>query len=195
VAPRAGLDREAVVEAAAALADEEGLERLTIVRVAERLGVRAPSLYNHVTSLEELKRAVAALVAEQLADRLMRSAVGRSGEQAVFAIADAYRAFATEHPELYAAILRAPEPDEGRYLGAAEKILEVVGAALGPYRLDPEHHLDAIRGLRSLCHGFVSLELSGGFGLPRDVARSFEQAVRTYLLGLTCANEAASARQ
>jgi AcrR family transcriptional regulator len=189
VSPRAGLDREAVAEAAVALAAEEGFERLTIRRVAERLGVRAPSLYNHVAGLEELKRAVAALAAQRLAGRLMRAAVGKSGETAVFAIADAYRSFAKEHPDLYTVTLRAPEPDDARYSGAAEEILEIVGAALEPYRLGPEEHLDAIRGLRSLCHGFVSLELGGGFGMPRDVDRSFEQAVRTYLLGLTRAGE------
>ena len=192
VSPRAGLDRAAVVKAAAALADGEGLEHLTLGRVAEHLGVRAPSLYNHVAGLGDLRRGVAALGAEQLADRLMRAAVGKSGEQAIFAIADAYRSFAKEHPGLYAATLRAPQRGDARYLAAAEVILEVVGAALEPYRLDPEDLIDAIRGLRSLSHGFVSLELSGGFGMPQDVDRSFSQAVRTYLLGLTCARERAS---
>jgi AcrR family transcriptional regulator len=187
VSPRAGLDREAVVEAAASLVDEEGLDGLTVGRLAERLGVRAPSLYNHIAGLEELKRAVAALGVERLAGSLMRAAVGKSGEQAVFAIADAYRAFAREHPDLYAATLRAPEPGDGRYSSAAGEILEIVGAALEPYRLGSEDRLDAVRGLRSLCHGFVSLELCGGFGMPREVDRSFEQAVRTYLTGLACA--------
>ena len=187
MSPRMGLDREAVVEAAAALTDEEGLEGLTLGRVAERLGVRAPSLYNHVAGLGDLRRGVAAVGTEQLGDRLMRAAVGKSGEQAIFAIADAYRAFAKEHPGLYAAILRAPEPGDARCQAAAEAILEVVGAAFQTYRLDPVEHIDAIRGLRSLSHGFVSLELSGGFGMLQDVERSFRRAVRTYLLGLTCA--------
>jgi len=184
VAPRAGLNEAVILQAAGVLADEEGLETVSLAALAQRLKVQAPSLYNHVEGVEGVRRGLAALGAEQLANRLVRAAVGKSGAQAVYALGDAYRRFAKERPGLYSATLRAPKQDEKRYIAAAEVILEVVGAALEPYRLSRHDLIDAIRGLRSLVHGFVTLEMSGGFGLPEDVNRSFHHVLRTYLTGV-----------
>ena len=182
--PRAGLNEAVILQAAGQIADAEGLDSVSLAGLATRLRVQAPSLYNHVDSVDGVRRGLAAMSAEQLANRLVRAAVGKSGEQAAYAVADAYRSFAKEHPGLYAATLRAPKKTETRYAAAAELMLEVVGAALEPYRLSRRDLIDAIRGLRSLVHGFVTLEMSGGFGIPHDVNRSFHEALRMYLHGV-----------
>lgn len=83
--------------------------------------------------------------------------------------------------------MRAPGADEARVIAAAEVILQVVGAALEPYGLSRDEIVHAIRGLRGLAHGSVSLELNGGFGMPQNVQRSFDWAVRTYVHGLSSA--------
>jgi AcrR family transcriptional regulator len=184
VPPRAGLSEAVIVGAAADLADAEGLDAVSLVRLAARLRVQAPSLYNHVAGQDGIRRGLAAMAAEQMAERLTRAAVGKSGEDAVFAVAAAYRSFARERPGLYSAMQRAPEPDEARYQAAAERILDVIGAALEPFRLNGDDLIDAIRALRSLVHGFVALEAAGGFGLKRDVDRSFDAALTVYLRGL-----------
>jgi AcrR family transcriptional regulator len=184
VPPRAGLSEAVIVGAAADLADAEGLDAVSLVRLAARLRVQAPSLYNHVAGQDGIRRGLAAMAAEQMAERLTRAAVGKSGEDAVFAVAAAYRSFARERPGLYSAMQRAPEPDEARYQAAAERILDVIGAALEPFRLNGDDLIDAIRALRSLVHGFVALEAAGGFGLKRDVDRSFDAALAVYLRGL-----------
>jgi AcrR family transcriptional regulator len=173
-----------IVDAAAELADEQGLDAVTLAAVAARLGVRAPSLYNHVDGLTGLRRGLATLGSEEMAQRLTRAAVGKSGERAALAIADAYRRYAEERPGLYGATLRAPGDDEPRRVAAAALTLEVIGASLEPYGLAADDLVHAIRGLRSVIHGFVSLERSGAFGMPQDIDRSFERAVRTYLRGL-----------
>jgi AcrR family transcriptional regulator len=184
VPPRAGLNEAVIVGAAAELADADGLESVSLARLASHLRVRAPSLYNHIAGQEGVRRGLAVLAAEQLAERLSRAAIGKSGDEAVYAIATAYRAFAKERPGLYAATQRAPEAGEARYQAAAERILEVIGAGLEPLRLEGDDLIDAIRGLRSLVHGFVSLEAAGGFGMLRDVDRSFRQVLSAYLRGL-----------
>ena len=66
--PRLGLDTAAVVGAAGAIADDQGVDAVTLARVADRLGVRAPSLYVHITGLAELRRLLAARGARELAD-------------------------------------------------------------------------------------------------------------------------------
>jgi AcrR family transcriptional regulator len=182
--PRAGLNEAVILQAAGQIADAEGLDSVSLAGLAKRLRVQAPSLYNHVDSVDGVRLGLAAMSAEQLANRLVRAAVGKSGEQAVYAVSDAYRSFAKEHPGLYAATLRAPKKGETRYAAAAALMLEVVGAALEPYRLSRRDLIDAIRGLRSLIHGFVTLEMSGGFGIPQDVNRSFHEALRIYLYGV-----------
>ena len=187
MSPRAGLNREAVVEAAASLADEEGLEGVTLAELASRLGVRTPSLYNHVAGLEGLRRELALLGTRELGRRLGRAAVGKTTDEATFAMAQAYRDFVKERPGLYAATVRsyrlsAPEDPE---LAAAEgEALEVVLAVLASYGLSSEEAAHAARGLRSVAHGFATLEVAGGFGIPLDLDESFRRLLRAFTAGL-----------
>src|SRR5438128_11655467 len=95
---RVGLDHATVVEAAAKLVDEEGLEQLSLGRLAERLGVRTPSLYNHVAGLPGLKRDLALYCLRDLLDRIQRATIGKSRGEAILALADAYRAYARQMP-------------------------------------------------------------------------------------------------
>lgn len=181
---RAGLDRATVVRGAAALADEGGLEGVSLTVLAERLGVRTPSLYNHVAGLDGLRRELALLGIRELATRLGRAAVGKAGDEAIVALADAYRAFAREHPGLYAASLRAPAPDDLEAIAAADEVVALVTAALAAYGLRDDDALHAVRGLRAVIHGFVSLETNGGFGLSLRVDESFRRLLRTFTAGL-----------
>ena len=182
--PRAGLDRAAVVRAAAAVADETGIEGLTLARVAARLNVRAPSLYNHVRGLDGLRRDLATFGATELAARLARAAVGKAGDAAVAALAAAYRAFAHERPGCYDALQRPPDPDDEQAVRAANEVVTIVVDVLGAYDLRGDDALHAVRGFRSLLHGFVALEAAGGFGLPLDLDESFRRLVATFLAGL-----------
>lgn len=184
MSPRIGLTRDAVVREAAALADAEGMDALTLAALAARLGVRPPSLYNHVPGIEALHRELALLGIGELRARLGRAAVGRAGEDAVIALADAYRAYGRERPGVYAATQWAPDPADPLWLGMARDVVDIVLAALRAFDLDGDAALHAVRGLRSLLHGFVALETSGGFGLPLDQDESFRRLVRVYLAGL-----------
>ena len=186
---RAGLDRETVVQAAAALADARGHE-VTLAELAAHLGVRTPSLYNHIAGQAGLRRELSLLGARELAVRLGRAAMGKAADDAVFALAHAYRAFAKEHPGLYAASLRAPDPADSAHMAVSEEILAILAVVLEAYRLRDETALHTIRGLRSVLHGFVSLELAGGFGLPLDLDESYIHLVRVYLGGLRGARTA-----
>ncbi len=184
MSPRVGLDRETVVREAAALADVEGLEALTLARLAGKLGIRPPSLYNHVAGLEDLRRELALLGLRDLTERLGRAAVGRAGEEAVEALAEAYRAYARQRPGLYAASLRAPDPQDSDWQAAGERVVGIVLAAFAGFGLRNDEALHAVRGLRSALHGFVGLEATGGFGLPLDRDESFRRLIRAYLSGL-----------
>src|SRR2546421_3665867 len=164
--PRAGLDREAVVSAAARLADREGLRTLTLSRLAADLGVRAPSLYAHVHGLEDVRRRLAARGARDLAVALQAAVAGRAGRDALLAVADAYRAYALEHPGTYEALQQLTDPGDPESVAAATQLVNVVLAVLRGYGLERDDAIHGARIIRSALHGFVTLEAADGFGLP-----------------------------
>lgn len=175
--PRAGLTPDKVVAEAARVADEVGLDRLTLAAVAERFGVRVPSLYKHVDGLDGVRHGVAVLTVRELSEALGRAAVGRAGADALTALAGAYRAYAHAHPGRYAATLRAPDPADAELVDASAAVLDVVFAVLAGYGLVGDDAVDATRILRASLHGFVSLEMGGGFGMSRDPDVSFRRLV------------------
>lgn len=175
--PRAGVTHERIVAEAAALADEVGLERLTLAAIAQRFGVTLPSLYKHIAGVDALKRDLAVLGVRELTAALSAAAVGRAGSDALHAIADAYRDFAKAHPGLSLAAVTAPAPGDAEHIAAAEAAAAVLMAVLGGYGLSDEDAVDAIRSLRAVLHGFVSLETAGGFGLPRSVDATYSRLI------------------
>lgn len=183
--PRVGLNRAAVVELALAIVDESGLDGLTLAAVAGRAGVAVPSLYKHVTSLADLRREVALAGIRELTAELTQSAVGRSGGDALRAMATAYRTYARSRPGRYAATQIAPSPDDAGLAEASGATVDVVAAVLAGCGVAPAHAVDAVRAVRAGLHGFVTLELAGGFGLPDDVDASFTYLVDSLEAGFT----------
>lgn len=183
--PRAGLTETRVVEAAEHLADEVGLSRLTLTGLAHQLGVRQPSLYKHIESIDGLHRSISLRAKEALTDALRRAAVGRSRDDAIVSMSQAYRAWALAHPGRYAAAQRAPSPGDIDDEIASMAVVEVLSDVLAGYDLGGDHAIDAIRAIRSALHGFITLETSGGFGLPVDIDRSYDQLVRGLLAALS----------
>lgn len=175
--PRAGLTPDIVVAEAAAVADEAGYERLTLAAVAARLGVALPSLYKHVRGMEGLQTGLAVLATRELGAALSGAAVGRSGSDALRCVCAAYRSYVLAHPGRYAATVRAAGPGDLEHRAASDEVLGTVLAVLRSYGLQGDDAVDAARTLRSALHGFAALEGAGGFGLPREVERSFVQMV------------------
>lgn len=185
---RAGLTREQVVAVAAELADAHGLEQLTLAKVAEQVGVRLPSLYNHVEGLPGLRRELTFVGLRQLGEAISRAAIGKAGDEAVLAIAQAYHHYVLAHPGVYEATVQAPTPDDHAQEQASRAIVDVVLAVLTPYGLTEDAAIHAVRGLRSIVHGFATLETAGGFGMPLDRNESFLWLLRAYLAGLRAAS-------
>jgi AcrR family transcriptional regulator len=172
------------VAVAAALADAHGLDQLALAHVAAQLGVRLPSLYNHVDGLPGLRRELALLGLREFLDRISRAAIGKTGDEAVMAVAQAYRRFVLDRPGLYAATVPATAPDDQALQQASQAILDVILAVLAPYGLTEQAAIHAVRGLRSITHGFATLELAGGFGMPLDRDESFCLLIYAYVAGL-----------
>jgi AcrR family transcriptional regulator len=159
------------------LADEVGLDRLTLAALAARLGIRQPSLYKHIASLDALVRLMSMRGKAELGDVLARAAIGRARDDALVAMAHALRAWALAHPGQYEAAERGETPGDREYEEVAQQTIAVVAVVMEGYGLEGDDMVDAIRAYRAALHGFVSLEASGGFALPRSVDRSFDRLV------------------
>lgn len=179
---RRGLTRSAVIDAAGDLADSAGIDQLTLSRLAGRLGVRSPSLYNHVKGLGDVRAGLAASALRDVHAAVQSAVAGRSGEKAVLAAAGAYRHYATEHPGRYAAIQR-PAAEDSEPAEPAAALLQLFARLLEPWHMSEDDAIHAIRGLRSAIHGFVELERIGGFGIDLPADESYDRLIRTLVAG------------
>jgi AcrR family transcriptional regulator len=175
--PRAGLSTRSVTETAADLADELGWDNLSMAAVAERCGVRQPSLYKHVSSLDGLRLEVSVLALQDLGHVLSAAVVGTSGSEALLSLAVAFRSYAQQHPGRYAATVAAPTGEHADHARAAADVLYVVEATLAGFGLTGDDAVDAARALRAALHGFVDLEANHAFGLPADIDRSYRRLI------------------
>jgi AcrR family transcriptional regulator len=182
--PRAGLDAASVVDAAAQLADSEGLENLSLARLADRLGVRAPSLYAHVNGLDDLRARIGAHGAAQMTAAVTAAAAGRSGRAALQAVADVYRHFAHAHPGMYAAMQRPPEDADSDAAATAARLVEVFVAVLRGYGLEGDDAIHGTRLVRSALHGFVTLENDNGFAIPISLEETYRRLIAMLDRGL-----------
>ena len=175
--PRAGLSPEVVIEEAARLADEAGPDGLTLAALAARFGVAVPSLYKHVDGLDGVRRGVAILALRELT-AAMAAAPDLAGR------CRAYRAYGRARPGRYAFTLRAVPADDPEHLAAGAALLALVNGSLAARGLVGDDAIDGARLMRATLHGFVALEAAGGFGMPRDVERSFDRALDGLEAGL-----------
>ncbi|WP_028047358.1 TetR-like C-terminal domain-containing protein [Cellulomonas sp. URHE0023] len=170
--PRAGLDRASVVDLALAVVDDggpAGFADLTLAAVAARAGVAVPSLYKHVEGLPGLRREVALVCVQEFA-----AAIKDCGT--LSAIGHATRAYARATPGRYDAVQGTTwidDPAARAVQEAGAAVVEDLARAVDALGVPVENRIDAVRAVRAAVHGFVVLELAGGFGMPEDVDESF----------------------
>ena len=164
------LSRDSIVNAALTFLDREGWDALTINALATQLGTKGPSFYNHVNSLEDLRRTVRMRVVGDIIDMLNNVAQGRTRDDAVIAMASAYRSYAHHHPGRYSAFTRMPlGGDDPEFTGATRAAAEPVISVLQSYGLEGEGAFYAALEFWSAMHGFVLLEMTGAMnGIDAD---------------------------
>ncbi|WP_353356774.1 TetR/AcrR family transcriptional regulator [Mycobacterium sp.] len=165
------LSRDSIVNAALTFLDREGWDALTINALAMQLGTKGPSLYNHVNSLEDLRRTVRMRVVGDIIEMLNTVGEGRTRDDAVTAMASAYRSYAHHHPGRYSAFTRMPlGGDDPEFTEATRAAAAPVISVLASYGLDGNNAFYAALEFWSAMHGFVLLEMTGAMtGIDTDV--------------------------
>jgi AcrR family transcriptional regulator len=188
--PRRGLTTARVVEAAARLADAEGLEHLTLQQLAKDLGVRPSSLFNHIAGLPDLRRQLQIRGLREMGAKVARACVGRAGDDAVIAAATAAREYAHEHPGVYRTTQPAVQSEENPELEeAAEQFVSIFFDIVRHYGFEGIDAVHAVRGLFATIHGFIMLEQAGHFGMPIGIDESFDWLIRHYVTALNAGSE------
>lgn len=187
--PRIGLNAKMIVMAAAEITDEKGFDAVTLKALSKKFGISTPSLYSHIDGLPDLKEKVSAYAMEMLRDSLVRASMGHSGIEAIKALGLAYIRFAQEHTGLYETtqwMNIASDVQAGSFFSDVVELVYKIGAEVGMGELEASH---IIRTVRSLAHGFASIESHNGFSHPSSVESSYEYAVDMLYLGIKAAHE------
>jgi len=159
---RKGLTPERLVEAAALLADQAGVAAVTLTALARHFDVQVASLYSHLKNSDALHQRLAQFALDKLALRAEEAVAGRSGRDALLAIANVHREFARDHPGLFeAARYRLPGPFGDDHGGV--RISRVTRAVLRGYGLEDADAVHATRLLASIFLGYSMLEAAGSF--------------------------------
>ncbi len=177
-------DRPTIVQTARMLIEHEGVDHVSLARLASVLGIKAPSLYRHVPSKTALLQAVVTLTFQQLFDAYTTAleAGGHTPQEQVLAILRAHRAFAHANPQTYVLAFTTTVPEQR----ADEAMLEQLALPLQQLMAGLSglaQSLAALRGALALVHGFVMLELNQQLRRGGDVDAAFEAAITAYIIG------------
>ena len=183
--PKQGLSKESVVQAAIRLIEEKGIDQFSMAKLAQRLNLKTASLYNHIDSLNQLLECVGEDAVRRIVVQETLAIAGKKCDDALFALAEAYRTFVREHYELYRVIMAFPKLDDPTLEQEAGKIISPIFEVLSGYGLTEEQRYHWQRVLRAVMGGFAFHEQSGGFSqLPVDQDESFRIAIQCVADGL-----------
>jgi len=173
---------EAMVAAGRRIIEHDGLDALTMLAVADAVGVRGSSLYKRVSGRDALVVMIAEQVIGELVEAVDQALDGEDAARDLRAFANAFRAFAHRNRATYPLLFDAQAgPVSPAVLErSAAPVRRVVAALAGP-----EHELSAARMLTAWAHGFVSMELAGAFQLGGDVDEAWEYALDGLITALS----------
>lgn len=179
MSPRGNLNRTVVVQKAIELSNKNGWEHLNLHQLARELGIRTPSLYNHIGGLPELRKFISWKATAALIEKIKDATIGKSGADACLAMAWAYLEFARANPGLISAIAAAPDKENKEAMETDKNFIQMGMAIMSGFNLGQTESIHALRAIRCATHGFAVLENEQGFGIDIDPNVSFEWMIQS----------------
>ena len=179
------MKREAIIQTAAEMADEKGFASISMKELADRLGIKSPSLYKHFSGgLDELNKEIMLYGWRLLDSEITKEVIGKAKDDAVIELCYAYRRFVAEHKGLYEAMQWYNMYLSDEHLQASEGTVDVMFRALSSYGLTEEKKVHTVRMIRAFMQGFCTIECHGGYGNPVSLNETFDFALHTILTGI-----------
>ena len=186
---RIGVDVDKITETAAKIANEAGYENITLKMIADELGIKTPSLYNHIDGLEDVKRLLMIYGWKQMEERMIQSAIGVAGYDAIKAGCYAFYEYATENPGVFNAMLWYNKFQNEDTMEATSGLFVVLFKITSSLNISEENCNHIIRTLRGFLEGFSLLVNNGAFGNPISIAESFELSLNVLIEGMKTLEE------
>ncbi|MCY7807671.1 WHG domain-containing protein [Bacillus spizizenii] len=188
MSPRIGLSQNMIVDAASQIADQEGLNGVTLAVLSKKMNVRSPSLYNHINGLQAIRTELAVSGLTKLYDQMADAVTVQKGDSALFSLAQAYVDFAVENPGYYEAALLKVQ-DKRAEIVAGQIVRLVTYLLIENGYASEKTAIHATRGIRSLLHGFTTLIAKEAFEREEDISKSLSFSIQTFLSGVSRNNK------
>ncbi len=180
-----GINKNSIMKKAIKMIEQSGNPTISMHELAENLNIKTPSLYNHIKNRDALLLEISKYTAEELKKAQFTAMEGKQKEEAIYALATAYRDFAKKHIGLYHVMMSSPKIQKNTLEQSAAPMIEPILFILSEYSFDTEQSIHWQRILRSIMHGFLTQEEAGFFGNSDvDVQISYKIAIRCFLNGI-----------
>lgn len=179
------LTKEKIIQTTFLLADEIGLNQISFPKIAEKLNIKYPSLYNHYENIEDLKIKMTIYFLDNLNSEVMKRLIGKSGDNAIREFSDVYREFAIKNKSGYRLYMNIPSTENEEVKRLSKEINTMIHKILEFYNEDNAFITHKSRALRSLLHGFVSLSSHGYFQTPVDLKESFKVMIDDFIFNIS----------
>ena len=182
---KTGLSKQDIISIAAEMADEKGIAGVTFKALADKLGIKPPSLYKHFGGgLDELNMELMLYGWRLLDGKITKAVIGKAKDDAVIALCYAYREFVSEQKGLYEAMQWYNMYDSEEHRQATAGAVDVMYRALSSYDLTDEQKVHTVRLIRAFLQGFSTIEVHAGSDRPVPLDDSFDFALKTILGGI-----------
>lgn len=178
------ISEELIIETSASIANKIGLDNLSLKIVAEELNIKSPSLYNHITSLEEIKRHLMIYGWKQLEEKMLESAVGVAGYEALKSMCNAFYLYATSNKGVFTAMLWYNKYDNDELENATTRLFKMLFKVMRPLNISDDNINHIIRTLRGFLEGYSLLVNNNAFGNPLSVKESFDLSLEIIMNGI-----------
>ena len=189
ILPRAGLDKKSIVKAAAELANEIGYDNISLKILAEHLGVRSPSLYNHISGLDELRHELMLYGWRCIGSEIISSVNGLTGYDAICEMCRAFYRFASNNKGIFNAMLWYNKYADEETLEATKLLFSMMYGLFTQINIPRWKAEHIIRTFRSFLEGFSLLVNNDSFGHSASIDESFDISLDILIAGMKAQEE------
>ena len=182
--PRTGLSKEEIIEKAAALANEKGLSYLTVTTLSEYLGIKKPSLYNHVKTIDDVHYKLMIYGWKKVSEEIVTGIDSGDPNENLKIFGRAFYRFAIENPGVFEAMLWYNKYSDDSLLEATEGLYSFFFEQTDGLDIDRKVANHLLRTYRAFIEGFIMLQIHNSFGNPISVDESFEISINVLISGI-----------
>lgn len=173
-----------IIEISAKLSNEVGFDNLTLLMIAEELNIKSPSLYNYISSLDDIKKKLMIYGWRNIEDAIVNAAVGITGYEALKNMCNAFYKYATNNKGVFNAMLWYNKYDSEEMNNSTKRLFEVVFKILKPLNISDDNINHIIRTLRGFLEGYSLLVNNNSFGYSVSVKDSFDVSLEIIINGI-----------